>query len=148
MRHGCANEMPIVVGDEAVPRHGLPERLLRFSSKRLGREDDSVICQLAEVQCVFGGIRVRVSIGAVIHDEVQAVEVGDLRKSACKGIEGSLEIERASRTQGCFVEDVKQKEHRVLAVRLALLAAVIVGRELFVEEDAIVDERPFAARYV
>ena len=89
-----------------------------------------------------------IGVRAVVHDEVETVEVRDLRQGSCKGIDGRVEIERAARAQGCLIEDIEQEEHCALAVCLALLAAVIACKQLLIEEDSVMDERPLAACYV
>ena len=148
MRYRRAHELSIAVGDETVSRHWLPEISLGLSSKRLGREDDCVVCELAEVQSIFGCIRVHIGVRAVVHDEVETVEVRDLRQDSCESIEGRVKIECAALAHGCRREDIEQEEHRALAVCLALLAAVIACKQLLIEEDSVMDERPLEACYV
>ena len=79
---GRADDSTVTVGDETVSGHGVPERALLLPAERLRADDDGVIRELAEVEGVLGGVGVDVGVGAVIEDEVEPVEVGDLPDGA------------------------------------------------------------------
>jgi len=99
------------------------------------------------VERVLGGVGVHVGVGAVIEDEVEPVQVGDLADGAREGGKRRVEA-KAARAQCRLVENVEQEQHGALTVGLPDLLEVVAGEKPLVEEDAVVDEGPVPSRDV